>query len=422
MIGSIEPYQLSSGATRYVVRWRDPDTGAQKKKRGFVRKLDASNYLAEITVASNRGEYVDPSAGKITVGALGPVWLASKKARAASTYNVYESTWRNHVEPRWGSTRLSNIRHTAVQSWLTELYQQFQDGGKDGAKTVRNAHGVLSGILNGAVKDRRIANNPAAGVDLPALVKKPNTYLTAEQLGALADEAGRYRSLVLLLGTVGLRIGEALGLTPGDIDFLAAGRRDSAGRPMPVTALIHRNATRAGSRTLKGSEHRTVVLPQKVVDELAATCRGTALDAPIWPSEKGGWLKPPSTHDSWWSGAVSRCQKAATAARAAELKAAEAARAAELAAHPDRTPATVLPTTPVFPDLTPHDLRHTAASLAISVGANVKAVQRMLGHKSAAMTLDTYADLFDDDLAAVAQKIDSVVPKLCPRGQISVVT
>lgn len=49
------------------------------------------------------------------------------------------------------------------------------------------------------------------------------------------------------------------------------------------------------------------------------------------------------------------------------------------------------------------DLRHTAASLAISAGANVKAFQRMLGHASAAMTLDTYADLFDDDLDSVAQ-------------------
>ena len=55
-----------------------------------------------------------------------------------------------------------------------------------------------------------------------------------------------------------------------------------------------------------------------------------------------------------------------------------------------------------MPRVTPHDLRHTAASLAISAGANVKAVQRMLGHASAAMTLDTYADLFDDDLDLVA--------------------
>jgi len=52
-------------------------------------------------------------------------------------------------------------------------------------------------------------------------------------------------------------------------------------------------------------------------------------------------------------------------------------------------------------------LRHTAASLAVSAGANVKAVQRMLGHASAAMTLDLYADLFDDDLEAVATALDN---------------
>ena len=57
--------------------------------------------------------------------------------------------------------------------------------------------------------------------------------------------------------------------------------------------------------------------------------------------------------------------------------------------------------------ITPHDLRHTAASLAISAGANVKAVQRMLGHASAAMTLDTYADLFEDDLNDVSDRMDA---------------
>jgi Phage integrase family len=60
----------------------------------------------------------------------------------------------------------------------------------------------------------------------------------------------------------------------------------------------------------------------------------------------------------------------------------------------------------LFPTITPHDLRHTAASLAISAGANVKAVQRMLGHAKASMTLDTYADLFDTDLDAVAVNLD----------------
>jgi integrase len=57
--------------------------------------------------------------------------------------------------------------------------------------------------------------------------------------------------------------------------------------------------------------------------------------------------------------------------------------------------------------LTPHELRHTAASLAVSAGANVKAVQRMLGHASAAMTLDVYSGLFDDDLDGVAERLDA---------------
>ncbi len=56
--------------------------------------------------------------------------------------------------------------------------------------------------------------------------------------------------------------------------------------------------------------------------------------------------------------------------------------------------------------LSPHDLRHTAASLAIAAGANVKAVQRMLGHASAAMTLDVYSGLFEDDLDRVAQRLN----------------
>jgi hypothetical protein len=56
-----------------------------------------------------------------------------------------------------------------------------------------------------------------------------------------------------------------------------------------------------------------------------------------------------------------------------------------------------------------HDLRDTAASLAVAAGANVKAVQRMLGHASSAMTLDIYAGLFDGDLDAVADRLDEVV-------------
>ena len=56
--------------------------------------------------------------------------------------------------------------------------------------------------------------------------------------------------------------------------------------------------------------------------------------------------------------------------------------------------------------MTIHDLRHTAASLAVQSGAHVKTIQRMLGHTSAAMTLDVYSDLFDQDLDSVSSALD----------------
>jgi len=70
--------------------------------------------------------------------------------------------------------------------------------------------------------------------------------------------------------------------------------------------------------------------------------------------------------------------------------------------------------------LTPHELRHTAASLAIASGASVKSVQRMLGHASAAMTLDVYSGLFDDDLGAAAERLhDARVPRVCPVATVT---
>ena len=66
-------------------------------------------------------------------------------------------------------------------------------------------------------------------------------------------------------------------------------------------------------------------------------------------------------------------------------------------------------TTSGTPIMTMHDLRHTAASIAISAGANVLLVQRMLGHENPAMTLKVYADLFDEDMNQVRDVIDANV-------------
>ncbi len=75
----------------------------------------------------------------------------------------------------------------------------------------------------------------------------------------------------------------------------------------------------------------------------------------------------------------------------------------------------------------PHELRHTAASLAVSSGASIKGVQAMLGHASATLTLNRYGHLFPDELDAVAERLDvararSVVPRVCPVGTVTAIT
>jgi integrase len=356
-MATISKYKTKQGDIRYRVRYRTPER-KQTDKRGFRTKRDAEQFAATVEVAKMRGEYVPPTLGRITIGQLGPAWLERQQGHMKpSGFRSYESAWRVHVEPRWGCMRVSEIQFTAVQGWVSQLTT------KRGPVVVQTAYSVLARILDDAVRDRVLATNPARGAKLPKRAPRRNVYLTAAQLDKLADESGRYCSLVLLLGVGGLRWGEAAALRVSDVDFLR--RRIE----------LHRNAVQVGTKvvvgTLKANKNRTVVVPAFVTNALAQTAMGKGRDDLLWPSASGGYLGPPSSKESWLSGAVARCQK----------------------------------TDPAFPRVTAHALRHTAASLAISAGANPKVVQRMLGHASAAMTLDVYADLFDSDLTSVADSV-----------------
>jgi integrase len=205
--------------------------------------------------------------------------------------------------------------------------------------------------------------------------ERPNEGLIG---GAFGEEVGSTKDhapLVLLLAYTGLRWGEATGLRVRDVDTLK--RR----------LTVRENAVRVNGKivvgTPKSHASRTVPYPDFLTLDLARQCQGKASGDLVFGAGLVRLVAP--THGGWFEYAIKRAQTV------------------------DRT----------FPRLTPHDLRHTAASLAISAGANVKAVQRMLGHASEAMTLDVYADLFDDDLDAVAvalnqARIISSVAKVWP--------
>ncbi|MEO6828007.1 MAG: tyrosine-type recombinase/integrase [Microbacteriaceae bacterium] len=378
-MGSIESYYAKGPLTdkgqrrktdmRYSVRFRKPDN-SQGRKRGFSTKSGALAFLASIEVAKNTGTYIDAADSRVTVAAVGKTWLDSRTHLKPSSYRPIEIAWRIHVEPKWGAVQVGNVRHSQVQTWVSEL-----SNGRS-ATTVLRAYGVLASILDAAVKDRRIPSNSARGISLPRKQKKARRYLTHEQVQALSANSRSHSTLVLFLAYTGLRWGEATGLRLHNLDMVR--RRIN----------VQENAVNVGGKVIVGTpkshEARSVPFPGFLAEPLAALCEGKRHDQLVF-GDGVAHLRPPDRRRGWFISAIAKCQK----------------------------------TDERFPTLTLHDLRHTAASLAVSAGANVKAVQRMLGHASAAMTLDVYADLFEDDLDEVAAALDqarskTIVPKSCP--------
>lgn len=359
-MGSVTPYETAKGR-RYRVRYRKPDN-SQTDKRGFKTKRDAELFLASVTVAKARGEYLDHSLGRATIGTLGTAWLARQSHLKPSTRHSVESAWRVHVQPRWSGEAVSSIQHTAVQTWVSELSLSRSP------TTVKRAHGILLAILADALRDKIISSNAASEVKLPKKSKRQHGYLTHEQVDLLAMAAGDHGMIVRLLAYTGLRWGEAAGLRVRDVD--ASRRR----------LHVRQNAVYVGGQihlgTPKTDEQRWVPYPRFLERPIERWCIGKPRDG-VLLGDGTSHLRPPNATNGWFAGARKRAG----------------------VADPD------------LPRVTLHDLRHTAASLAISAGANVKAVQRMLGHASAAMTLDVYADLFDDDLESVAAALDEAREK-----------
>ena len=348
-------YDTAKGR-RWKVRYATP-SGKDTTKRGFVTKRDATSFLNSLEVSKAKGEYVAPSGGREFVCDLYERWIMLKGTLKPSTLHSLRTAWKVHVEPVWGDRRIGSIQKSEVQAWVTGMHVQ---GGKS-ATVVLRAHGILAGVLDLAVDDGLITANRARGVDLPRKSRGHHAYLTWEQLERLAAECGERGPFVMFLATTGLRWGEAIALQGKHID-----RRR---RRVKVERSAAQVSTRLVIGTPKSHEIRTVPL----TDSMLALMPLHMPNALVWPGPDGEMMRRPSPQSGWWDQAVRRCMEA----------------------------------DPSFPRVTPHDMRHTAASLAVSAGANVKALQRMLGHASAAMTLDQYADLFDDDLDAVARALEN---------------
>lgn len=357
-------YEKRKGAqgVHWYVRYRDPDNN-QRKKGGFTRKIDAEAWAAEhITTAINHGTYVDPQDSKTTIGILGEQWLQAHPNWSISYYHTQVASWRTWVAPKWAHRPLKSIRHSEIQEWVNEIAQQRS------ATIVKRAYYILSGIYDMAMRDNLISNVPTRDIELPRKRKQEIHIYTPTQVKALAEASGEHATLVYMLAVGGLRWGEAVALTVEDINF-------NNGTVRVNKALKDDTAGIRLEQPKTEKSNRIVYLPHFLLQRLKKEIEGKNETALVFHDHNGEYLQRAETsphRTSWLKRAMIKAN---------------------------------------LPVYRPHDLRHTAASIAISSGANIYAVQRMLGHENASTTLNIYADLFEEDANNAAIRINETMQK-----------
>lgn len=349
------------------MRWRARyvDESGKEHAKGFGRKSDAQNWLNKQVSDQVTGTWTDPALSAVTFETIAERWIETKANRSAKTVAGYRSLLDTVVLPRWKDVALRDVRFDDLQVWITGLSVdgsvRFTGKGLS-ASRVRQAHQLVGAVLRFAVKARHLAVNPAEGVELPTIPQTEQRYLTHEQLHRVAVASGRLRTLVLVLGYCGLRFGEAAALQVSDVDI--EGRRISVRR-----SVTYVRKTGLVEGPTKNHTSRTVPVPVFVAAMLKTEVAGRDQAALVFPSARsGGYLTLGQARYTF--------QKATAAVDGCD-------------------------------GVRLHDLRHSCASLAIRSGANVKVVQKLLGHKSAVLTLDRYGHLFPDDLDAVATAFDA---------------
>ncbi|MFI2227079.1 tyrosine-type recombinase/integrase [Streptomyces fradiae] len=347
---------------RWRVRWYGPDGKPKAKTFGKLPQAEAEVHA--ITARLDKGSYRDPKSGKTAVRIVAEEWFTSKRRIGRTTRHDYRELLDNYVIPKWGDWQVAAIQWEDVSAWITDLCTKPGKSGRVlGAQRVVKTYRVLSMVMKHAVFSKRIASSPCHDHDLPRPDDdEEHVYLTYDQLERLASAAGEYRLLVLTLGYCGIRWAEASAVKVGRLNV-----------PQRRIRIVQNYTDVRGELALgpvKNHEKRSVPLPRSFADELGTLAHGRGQHDLLFTAPEGGPLRYSNFRSRIFDPAV---------------------RDAGLGGM----------------GVTPHKLRHTAASLAIAAGADVKVVQTMLGHKDASMTLNVYGHLFPDRLDEVADALDA---------------
>jgi integrase len=340
----------------WLARYRAPDGGERSK--AFETKFKAERWLRDQLGKIDADLWVDPVAGQILFEVWAPMWLAGKVRLTTKTRTGYEGILTSRVYPTFGRMPIGRITKTMVKHWVAGM-----TGEGLSASRIRNCFNVLAACLEAAADEGLIGRNPARGVELPAQTDPDHRYLDAAEVDrllasvpAIADQA-----LIAVLAYGGLRWGEAVALRRGRVDVLARRLR------------IVEAATEVGGKLVFGEpkthRRRTVQLPGFVAEFIGRHLEDRPADpeACVWAAARGGPLRYTAYRSRVWNRAV----------RDAGLD-----------------------------GLTPHDLRHSCASLMRAAGADVSQIQAQLGHRSPVVTLSVYTHLFEDAFDPVMDALD----------------
>ncbi|WP_064077553.1 tyrosine-type recombinase/integrase [Prescottella equi] len=343
---------------RWLAVWEE---SGREVSKTFSTQDAAESAIANATVAKENGTYIAKAKRDITVGEVWPIWWATKAGKSKSTRDGYAAAWK-HIEPKWGSVPCSQITRAGAAAWLPTLTSRYKDADGTpkplGESSLRVVMIVLHGVLGAAVEERIIPANPIRLADAPRQRETSRRYLTVVEVDLLraAMPHAQARLVVDTLVRTGVRPGEAFGFQVGDLD----GMRGRLRVARDVDA-------QGGADDTKTGRHRDVPAGGDLLLDLENAAEGRARDEWLLTMPDGrGWTLP----------------------RWRQLWAAATVEAG-------------------LEGLDTYELRHTAASLAIHSGANVKTVQRMLGHRSAAMTLDIYGHLWDEELDTLPTQMDA---------------
>lgn len=356
--------QLKTGAWAATVRLRN----GERANDSFPLKQMAENWAAEVKAADQRGEWIDPKLGKVTIGELWDRYGDSRRLGNASRKRD-ASHWRTHVASRWARTEAGSILKPDITGWVTEMERAGV-----GAASIEAAIGVLRSLLEIAVEARLIRVNPAQKVKAPRrqahldrILDDYEDELLLANLDRRWPGAAYARLFVEVMLYCGLRYEEAAALDREHVDMRA--------RLIHVGPVMEKDGTiRPFPKSPAG------IRPVPVDDELWPKLRDHALTvepgALVFTAAEGGVLRYDNWRDRVWNKALAERAPMSDAEIEAyrEQRRAQGKRTGWRPEYVKDVPLLA------DPQPTPHDLRHTYGTRLGEEGMPPHEIMALMGH------------------------------------------